>query len=102
MAQTQEVRGTATSIFHGDDMTHVQYHATRVVSFNDRLIVLRSGGYHTNTTKTRMMQASNQFGLQFSVYQKNHDWFVTFGGKTVDFADGMTLNRVTGVATYEK
>ena len=95
MAQTMEVRGTATSIFTDENgTTHVQYHATRVVSFDSGAIVLRSGGHHTNTTKTRMNQASNEFGLGFSVYQKNHNWYVDYNGATVDFQDGMVLSRL--------
>ena len=94
MAQTQEVRGTATSIRTEDGMTHIRYHATDVVSFNSHRIILRDGGYHTNTTKTRMMQASNQFGLDFSVYQKDYCWFVAFNGEIIDFVDGMELIRI--------
>ena len=107
MAQTKEVRGVATSIFTEDGTTHVQYHSTRVVSFNDRCIVLRSGGHQTNTTKTRMNQTANQFGLDFKVYQHDFDWFVTIGTKTgdlmayktVDFVNGMTIDRETGRVT---
>ncbi len=41
-----------------------------------------------------MNQAANQFGLGYSVYQKNHDWYVNLpSGKTVDFQDGLTFHR---------
>ncbi len=95
MTQTQEVRGVATSIFTEDKTTHVQYHATRVVSFNNESITLRSGGHHTNTTKVRMNQASNQFGLRFYVFQKNYNWYVSINdnAETLDFEDGMVLAR---------
>ena len=94
MTQLQAARGTATSVFTDKNgWTHVQYHATRVVSFNSRHIVLRANGYQTATTKARMMQAANQFGLGYQVFQRNFEWFVRFAGKTVDFEDGMVLDR---------
>jgi len=95
MMQNQEVRGIATNIFADGRHTHVQYHATRVVSFSDHEIVLRSGGYYTRTTKLRMTQASNQFCLGFKVIQRDGDWFVLFGGERLDFSEGMTLCRAS-------
>jgi hypothetical protein len=82
---------TTTATVNG--MTNVTYHSTVVVSFNEKKIVLNSGGWHTNTTKTRMNQASNQFALGYTVTQKDFGWYVSFNGKIRDFADGMTLKR---------
>jgi hypothetical protein len=89
MSQTQRVSGVATSIRReGNDMC-VRYHNTDVVRFDDpRLkIVLNTGGWKTATTKTRMNQASNQFGLGYQVSQKKGDWFVDYKGKTIPFND---------------
>lgn len=61
----------------------------------------------TNTTKLRMNQAANQFGLGFGVYQKNHAWFVVIKNpdytpenglpywtdEKIPFLDGMELCR---------
>lgn len=94
MGQTQQVRGVATSIRTEKGITYVRYHNTDVVSFTDKRVTLRTGGWCTVTTKTRMNQAANQFGLGYSVYQKNHDWYVNLpSGKTVDFQDGLTFHR---------
>lgn len=94
MSQTQRLSGVATSIRReGNDMC-VRYHDTDVVRFDDpRLkIVLNTGGWKTATTKTRMNQASNQFGLEYEVYQKKGDWFVDYKGKTIPFDnDVLTL-----------
>lgn len=76
MAQTSRVTGRATSIYSDADGTHVQYHNTRVVSFDAKRITLRTGGWRTMTTKTRMNQAASQFRLGFSVYQKAGEWYV--------------------------
>jgi hypothetical protein len=95
MAQQYQVRGRSTAIFTDDDgLTKIVYHHTPVVSFNADKVVLNTGGYHTSTTKTRMNQASHQFGLGYGVFQKDWAWFVTFKGETLPFDDTtMTLQR---------
>lgn len=41
-----------------------------------------------------MNQASNQFGLGYSVYQKKGEWFVDYKGTTHKFdKDMITLDR---------
>lgn len=100
MDRTATVGTHKTSIRTEDGMTHIRYHNTDVVSFNEIEIILRSGGYQTLTTKTRMNQAARQFGLAFRVFQKNHEWFVediyAKASKlisTIPFFDGMRLSR---------
>lgn len=73
--------------------TAIYYHSTAVVQFTFDEIILNSGGWKTATTKARMNQASNQFGLGYSVYQKDFSWYVNFNGKTLDFSDNMVLKR---------
>jgi hypothetical protein len=68
------------------------YHSTVVVKINKDSIQLNSGGWQTNTTKTRMNQASSQFDLGFSVYQKQYKWYVDYKGKTLEFFDLMVLD----------
>jgi hypothetical protein len=41
-----------------------------------------------------MNQAARQFALGYSVYQKDHKWFVVKpDGETVPFRDGITFPR---------
>jgi hypothetical protein len=47
--------------------THLKLHDTVVVSFNDKWITLRTGGWKTMMTKGRMNWASSGFGLGFTV-----------------------------------
>lgn len=76
------------------DTGAVRYHATQIVHWSPAFITLRNGGYQTVTTKRKMNQASHQFGLGYSVFQRNFDWFVTLpNGQTVEFEDGMTFPR---------
>jgi hypothetical protein len=94
MGQTSKVSGVATSIRTHGKNTIVRYHNTDVVTFTDKTITLDSGGWETVTTKLRMNQAANQFGLGYYVSQKNFEWFVTLpSGKTVDFKDNMKIGR---------
>ena len=91
---TQRIGKHKTRIEQGSGGTEVRYHGTAVVSFNDNEITLRTGGWKTATTKKRMNQTSDQFDLEFNVYQKSYQWFVVHRGQTVDFdGDSLTLQR---------
>jgi len=87
MGQTQTVGRTATSISRGQDGTlRVTYHGTDVVTvYPNGRIDLDTGGWSTPTTKTRMNQASNQFGLGFDVFQKDYVWYVGIDGQVIPF-----------------
>ena len=75
-----------------DGVGSVVYHKTAIVSWMDNKITLRSGGWESVTTKRKMNQASHQFNLGYSVYQKDYMWFVDLpDGDTVLFTDGMTF-----------
>ena len=92
MGQTQTIGRTATKVEHRGLETFVRYHNTDVVQFDSLYITLNTGGWKTATTKLRMNQASNQFNLGFSVYQKDFQWFVVIPqGETLEF----TGQRIT-------
>ena len=72
----------------------VTYQHTEIVRKDHDTITLRSGGWETVTTKRKMNQASHQFALGYSVYQRDYKWFVDLpNGETVPFEDGMTFKR---------
>jgi len=85
MSRYNQIGQVATTTTTQEGTTRVTYHATHVVTFDSRLITLNSGGWFTATTKTRMNQASNQFDLGYSVFQKSRQWFVTYRGHTIAF-----------------
>lgn len=68
-----------------DGFEKVVYHDTEVVAWNAERIILNTGGWRTMTTRTRMNQAANEFGLGFKVYQKHFDWFVQHNGQDFRF-----------------
>jgi hypothetical protein len=93
MAQMQRVSKNNTTIRNEGLDTVVTLHQTEVVRFNKEKIILDSGGWDTVTTKTRMNQVSNEFGLGYSVSQMNFKWYVCFKGESFDFYDGIELTR---------
>jgi hypothetical protein len=94
MGQTSRVQGRATTV-KKDSAGNlvVTYHSTDVVTVKpDGTVELRTGGWRTATTLQRMRQASNQYKLGYSVYQKAYAWFVEWKGQTLPFdGDRLTL-----------
>jgi hypothetical protein len=65
-----------------------------IVSFDAKRIVLNTGGWRSNTTKTRMNQTSNVFQLGYRVYQKAGEWFCAHKGQDIPFDQYvLTLER---------
>jgi len=93
MSRQDKIGTHKTTVYFDGLLTNVKYHWTDVVKFDHVRVILDSGGWRTPTTKTRMNQTSNQFGLGFRVFQKDFEWFVEFGGEVLPFIDGMTLDR---------
>lgn len=92
MAQQSQVGSHKTTIYTNEhNETLVIYHNTAVVTFSNQHIILKTGGYLTSTTKTRMNQASRQFNLGYQVYQKDFEWFVKFGQFTYSFKNGVCI-----------
>ena len=94
MPQQNRVSGVATHIYSEvDGSIEIYYHDTCVVQFTPLKITLKTGGWYTNTTKTRMNQASSQFKLGYSVSQRKGNWYVAYKGREIPFAHGMILVR---------
>lgn len=95
MAQNHTFKGTARAQLTVNGARHYVYHRTAVVIVNaDNSIRLDSGGWRTATTRTAMNQASTQDDLGFRVFQRRGDWFVTWQGRELPFADQMLLTHV--------
>ena len=86
MSQTSTVGHHATRVSQHGENTIITYHSTPIVTFDKGWVLLNTGGWNTPTTKLRMNQASHQFDLGYSVYQKDYAWFViTPKGETCPF-----------------
>ena len=71
----------------------VRLHGNKIAVVGDDFVQLFDGGWQTNTTKSRLNAILSEHGLPGErVFQKQHKWFVTVNGETVDFFSGMRLN----------
>jgi len=85
MAQQNRIGKTATTVQHTPKGITVVYHSTPVVVTSGDEILLNTGGYFTNTTKTRMNQTSNQFKLGYYVFQAKGVWYCRYKDITRKF-----------------
>ena len=70
------------------------YHDTRVAEIKDGNLILNSGGWMTQTTKKRMNQFCDMFGLPYHVYQEDFDWHIVKDydwDNPIEFFDGISL-----------
>lgn len=82
-----------TTVSSDNQYMRVTYHSTDIVKWSSSEIILNTEGWMTSTTKRKMNQAANQFGLGFAVYQDDYIWYVTFKGQTMLYKDNMVLTR---------
>lgn len=76
MPAMNKLSNYATTIGQNDGQMVVTYHRTPIVSFDRDTVTLRTGGWDTVTTRRKLQQASNQFGLGYTVYRRHGDSFV--------------------------
>ena len=80
----------------------VCYHSTEVVKvINNRYAVLKSGGWLTPTTKRRMNQASEQYRLNYLVYQKGFVWYVKTPQCISEYYDGIVIDTKEGTVSKQ-
>jgi hypothetical protein len=98
----QDVSGVSTRVWKDSEgNTHVTYHSTEVVSFNDRWITLRTGGHQTVTTKKRMNEASQVFDLGYGVWSERGDWYIHYMDTKTEFLGStMSIPRQIADTSY--
>lgn len=110
MARNDKLSTYRTTWEHDATRGSVTYTRTRIVAWEGDNVTLNSDGWQTVTTKRKMNQAANQFGLRFGVRQKAGEWFVDvrnprdvieatgerWQGLKIPFRDGMTFDMYTG------
>jgi len=95
MAQNQIVRGVQTNILQTARGPGVVYRGTLVAIREGDVVILRSNGWRTATTKLRMNQFANQFcDGAFSIYQHKGEWYVQNNARneTEVFFDGIQIS----------
>lgn len=107
MDRLSPYRTTWEEGLHGGSVTYV---STKIVSWDtEKNVTLNSGGWQTVTTKRKMVQASRQFALGYSVFQTKGVWEVCVFGRSPEgyqsaskdhgaiyfpYYDGITFNRL--------
>jgi len=79
-----------TKVTHENGVVTMTLYSTPVVryDFAKKSVTLNTGGYRTVTTKSRMNQFARDYSLPFSVFQRNHAWFVSLkDGTQYEFED---------------
>ena len=66
--------------------------AIAVYDHNTQALKLNSGGYTTNTTKSRLNAILSELIGCARVFQHQFDWYLSYNNQTVDFWDGMILS----------
>ena len=79
------------TILNRENLKEVVLHSTVVVSIHPNQIVLNSGGYRTNTTKTAINRALTQLDSPNRVVQIKGEWYLTDGVNEVQFVDNMAI-----------
>ena len=65
--------------------------AIAVYDHNTNALKLNSGGYTTNTTKSRLNAILSELIAGARVFQHQFDWYLNYNNQTVDFWDNMIL-----------
>ena len=78
MAQLNRIGRHATTFQVKDNMLSVVYQNTEVVraDLTKKNVWIKTNGWYTPTTKTRINQTFNQFGIPLRVFQKAGTWFI--------------------------
>ena len=77
------------------DCSTIVLHRTAIAVYDhkNQALKLNSGGYTTNTTKSRLNAILDELMYGAKVFQKNWDWYLSYNNQTVDFWDGMILSQ---------
>ena len=78
--------GNTSIRIEGGDII-VRYHQTDIIWFNDDVIVFKTDGWKTVTTKSRMNQVAERFCLNFRVVTEDGNWVIYHNpdGRVFDF-----------------
>ena len=73
----------------------VVLHRTAIATYdhNNQALKLNTGGYTSNTTKSRLNAILDELMYGAKVFQKQFDWYLSYNNQTVDFWDGMILSQ---------
>ena len=65
--------------------------AIAVYDHNTQALKLNTGGWHSNTTKSRLNAILSELITGASVFQRDFIWFLNYNNQTHNFFDGIIL-----------
>lgn len=71
----------------GSDTLYIRLHRTDIITQFKTLIILKSGGYKTPTTKNRI----NEYQNVCQIYQSKGVWYITTSREESVFYDGIKI-----------
>ena len=81
-----------TAVRHGfDNEADVYLHGNHIATVKSNSIIIKDGGWQSNTTKSRLNALLDEFSYGMRVFQKNYVWFVSYKNVKEDFVSGMEL-----------
>ena len=81
-----------TTVKHGwDNAADVYLHGNHIATVKSNSIIIKDGGWQSNTTKSRLNALLDEFSYGMRVFQKNYEWFVSYKNVKEDFVSGMEL-----------
>ena len=83
MSQQMRLGKLATKVVYTKNGMDVFFYNTKIVNLAGRKLTLDTGGWFIATTRTRMNQVSNQFGLGYGVIQRNYEWYIVYGDEII-------------------
>ena len=81
-----------TTVKHGwEGEADVYLHGNHIATVKSNSIIIKDGGWQSNTTKSRLNALLDEFSYGTRVFQKNWTWFVGYKNVSEDFVSGMEL-----------
>ena len=80
-----------TTVSHAGLDSYVYLHGNHIATVKDNSIIIKDGGWQSNTTKSRLNALLDEFSYGMRVFQKNYEWFVGYKNVKEDFVSGMEL-----------
>ena len=80
-----------TMVKHFDGDAEVYLHGNHIATVMNNSIIIKDGGWQSNTTKSRLNALLDEFSYGMRVFQKNFEWFVPYKNVSEDFVSGMEL-----------
>jgi len=80
-----------TQVSHDSEGANVYLHGNHIATVKNNSIIIKDGGWQSNTTKSRLNALLDEFSYGMRVFQKNYEWFVTYKNVKEDFVSGMEL-----------